>query len=222
MAGYFITSTDTNVGKTTAALCLMKYIKSQGNTVGCMKPVSAGCEKTPDGLRNDDAIQLMQEASVDLPYDWVNPYAFEPPIAPHIAAQQSSVHIDTKIISDRYKEISSKSKFVIVEGAGGWLVPINDHQTMADIARTLNLPVILVVGLRLGCLNHALLTADNIVQGGFAFSGWISNYIDSNMLAQEKNIESLETMIPAPHIGSISFEENVSKRTLEISSVFAI
>jgi len=208
MKGYFITSTDTNVGKTTVALCLMKHFKSLGKTVGCMKPVSAGCETTPEGLRNEDAIRLISQASIDLPYDRVNPYAFQPPIAPHIAAQQRGEYIDTKLILDRYREIAATSDLVIVEGAGGWLVPINHNQTMADIAVTLDLPVILVVGLRLGCLNHALLTANSIIQSGVPLAGWIANYIDRDMLNQKENVESLRSRINAPLIGTLIYNDN--------------
>ena len=216
MTGYFITSTDTNVGKTTAALCLMRYFKSQNKTVGCMKPVSAGCDKTPLGLRNDDAIKLTGEASIDLPYDQVNPYAFEPPIAPHIAAQHSGIPIQLEVIRKQYEEISSKSDVVIVEGAGGWLVPINEKQTMTDIAATLKTPVILVVGLKLGCLNHALLTANNIAQSELVFTGWIANQLDNNMLVEQENIETLKSRIQAPFIGSINYGIDTDTRKLSL------
>lgn len=217
MNGYFITSTDTNVGKTTVALSLMKYLKAQGKIVGCMKPVSAGCEATPEGLRNEDALQLIKEASMELPYDQVNPYAFAPPIAPHIAAQQTGVFIDTNIIAERYKEIASKSEVVVVEGAGGWLVPVNDHQSMADIAASLNTSVILVVGMKLGCLNHALLTAASITDAGVPFAGWIANQLENNMLEEAKNIEALKLRIQAPFIGSVTYGSRPSERILNLA-----
>ena len=165
-----------------------------------MKPVSAGCASTADGLRNDDAVLLLGESSVELSYDQVNPYAFEPPIAPHIAAQQAGIVINLQIIKDNYQAIAAKADAVIVEGAGGWLVPVNGSQTMADVAAALQLPVILVVGMRLGCLNHALLTANSIIESGLPFSGWIANHADKTMLQQQENIEALKERIEAPFL----------------------
>ena len=163
MKGYFITGTDTGAGKTVVSLALMHALQVQGKSVAGMKPVSAGCITTETGLRNDDAVQLQNASSVKLSYDVVNPYAYEPAIAPHIAAQAIGEHIALDKITTCYRQIASEVDIVIVEGAGGWLVPINDRETMADIARQLGLPVILVVGMRLGCLNHALLTAESIL-----------------------------------------------------------
>jgi dethiobiotin synthetase len=218
MSGYFITSTDTDVGKTTVSLCLMKYFKAGGKTVTCMKPVSAGCVVTADGLRNDDAIVLMNESSIELPYEEVNPYAFEAPIAPHIAAQQTNTVIKLQTIKNHYTALAAKADVVIVEGAGGWLVPVNESQTMADVAAALELPVILVVGIRLGCLNHALLTANSIAESGLEFAGWIANHIDSKMLNQRDNIETLKSMMPAPLIASVSFCSSSADRALLIKS----
>lgn len=209
MGGYFITSTDTDVGKTTVCLCLMKYLKENGKQVACMKPISAGCDATADGLRNDDAVKLISESSVPLPYELVNPYAFEPPIAPHIAAKQSKTLIDLSTIKDCYDNITNNADVVIVEGAGGWLVPINDTETMADIAASLRLPVILVVGIRLGCLNHALLTVNSIEESGLTMAGWIANHLDKDMPEQDKNVETLERMIAAPLIGTVDYCDNI-------------
>lgn len=216
MSGYFITSTDTNVGKTTAALCLMRHFKSLGKNVGCMKPVSAGCQKTPEGLRNNDAEQLIREASIELPYRLVNPFAYEPPIAPHIGAQLSGERIELNTINEYYHEIASKVDLVIVEGAGGWLVPVNDQQTMANVASALNIPVILVVGLRLGCLNHALLTVSSILQHNIPFAGWIANHLNEKMQSQDENLITLERMVPAPRLGNIAYNSNHILRKLEI------
>jgi dethiobiotin synthetase len=210
MSGYFITSTDTNVGKTTACLCLIKHLKESGKRVACMKPVSAGCTATTDGLRNDDAVQLIGESSIPLPYELVNPYAFEPPVAPHIAAKQSKTLIELATIKDCYDNIENKADVVVVEGAGGWLVPINETETMADVAAVLQLPVILVVGIRLGCLNHALLTANSIVERGLTLAGWIANHLDNDMREKEKNIETLEKMIAAPLIGTVDYCNNIN------------
>lgn len=217
MSAYFITSTDTGVGKTTISLCLMKHFKSAGQTVTCMKPVSAGCQVTVDGLRNDDAVQLLQESSVDLPYSLVNPYAFEPPIAPHIAARQTGETIEITKIKDQFKKISPQAGNIIVEGAGGWLVPINDAETMADIASSLGLPVILVIGMRLGCLNHGLLTAASIEDRGLKFKGWIANHIDNTMLQTEENIEALKLGIAAPLLGTVQYCNDPSHCTIDFT-----
>ena len=217
MGGYFITSTDTDVGKTTACLCLMKYMKENGKQVACMKPISAGCDATADGLRNDDAVKLISESSVPLPYELVNPYAFEPPIAPHIAAKQSMTLIELSTIKDCYDNITKKADVVIVEGAGGWLVPINDTETMADIAASLRLPVILVVGIRLGCLNHALLTVNSIEESGLTMAGWIANHLDKDMPEQDKNVETLERMITAPLIGIVDYCDHIEHCNIRLN-----
>jgi len=219
MSGYFITSTDTNVGKTTVAKLLMQYFKLHGRSVGCMKPISAGCEVTPEGLRNQDAVLLAKESSIVFDYDQINPYAFELPIAPHIAAEKLNQRIDIDIISNLYTRIKSKVDVVIVEGAGGWLVPVNDLQSMADVAAILELPVILVVGMRLGCLNHALLTAESIRSTGLPFAGWVANYIDNTMLNQQDNIDSLKKRIQANFLGSIAYQNDINNCKLEFSPV---
>lgn len=207
MNGFFITSTDTDAGKTTISLSLMQRLKRAGKIVSCMKPVSAGCELTSDGLRNSDAVKLLAESSLMLPYELINPYAFKPPIAPHIAAHKVGEKIEIETIVDNFRKITDQSDIVIVEGAGGWLVPINEKQTMADIATALQLPVVLVVGLRLGCLNHALLTAKNIIDTQVPFAGWIANHVDPEMLQQQENIESLNQRINAPLLGVVAFKE---------------
>jgi dethiobiotin synthetase len=203
MKGYFITGTDTGVGKTLVSLALMHALQAQGKNVAGMKPVSAGCLKTKNGLRNDDAVQLQKASSIELPYDIINPYAYEPPIAPHIAAHQLGDQISINKIEDCFNPIASQSDLVIVEGAGGWLVPINENETMADIAVRLNLPVVLVVGMRLGCLNHALLTVESIQNNGGKLAGWVANQIPPNMDKSAENIDSLEHRISAPLLGLI-------------------
>jgi dethiobiotin synthetase len=205
MPGYFITGTDTGVGKTHVAVALINALKAQGKTVAGMKPVAAGCKTTPQGLRNDDALQLQKASSVDLPYELVNPYAFEPAIAPHIAAQESGIEIHIAHIKECYEQISEKVDTVIVEGAGGWLVPLNDRETMADIVAELHLPIILVVGMRLGCLNHALLTAESVKAHGGTLAGWVANYIDEDMTKTEDNLRSLQSRIGGPLLGNIPF-----------------
>jgi dethiobiotin synthetase len=201
--GFFITGTDTDVGKTTVALGLMAAFKRAGMSVAAYKPVSAGCVQTFNGLRNDDAVRLMQQASIELPYDIVNPYAFEAPIAPHIAATEQHVEIDINVITQAYWHISERVDVVIVEGAGGWLVPLNDTQTLADAAGALQLDIIQVVGLRLGCLNHALLTSANIAAHGLTQVGWVANQLTDNMCNSSENIRALQQRLTGKCIGVI-------------------
>ncbi len=203
--GYFITGTDTDVGKTVISLALVEKFKQQGFKTGVMKPVSAGCELTDQGLRNSDAVSLQKTSNVELDYDTINPYAFAPPIAPHIAAVEKNTSIDIEHIKQCYQEIAKKSEHVIVEGAGGWMVPLNSFQTMADIAMRLQTPVILVVGLRLGCLSHTLLTVEAIRYSKLPLAGWIANHLSPNMPYVENNIETLKEMIDAPLIGCVPY-----------------
>ena len=203
MSGYFIAGTDTGVGKTVIATARISYLVAAGQRVAAMKPVSAGCVRTNEGWLNDDVMQLRQAANVSLPLALVNPYAFEPAIAPHIAAQQSGVEIDLARIELAYREIASQADWVIVEGVGGFLVPLNDKQTAADMVQRLNLPVILVVGMRLGCLNHALLTVEAIQRRDISLAGWIANRVDPDMLSFEENLASLQARISAPLCGVV-------------------
>ena len=221
--GIFITGTDTGIGKTTVALGLMAALKEKGFTVAAMKPVSAGCVNTEDGLRNEDAVRLMQQSSIDVPYEVVNPYAFEPPVAPHIAAEETGVSIDIGLIKKRYEEIAQRADVIVVEGAGGWLVPINENETMADVARTLSLDVLTVVGIRLGCLNHALLTVNSIETNRCHHLGWVANLFTEDMQYSAENIQSLCERIKAPMLDKIEYGldtinlENTAKQLTEMT-----
>jgi dethiobiotin synthetase len=208
--GYFITGTDTGVGKTVVTLGLMQALQTRGNTVVAMKPVAAGCEQTPDGLRNDDALRLQQQASIELDYAQINPYAFAPAIAPHIAAEQAGVRIDIENIINKYSELSCMSDCVLVEGAGGWQVPLNGDQTLADLARFLGLDVIMVVGIRLGCLNHALLTAVSIAAAGCTLAGWVANQLPPSSECTQENINYLKSRISVPLLGVLPIMPVVS------------
>lgn len=214
MSGLFIAGTDTGVGKTLVASVLIQRGVAAGKRVAAMKPVSAGCVQTPEGWLNDDVAQLRAASNVALPLALMNPYAFESPIAPHIAAQQAGIEIDLARIESAYREIESQSDEVIVEGVGGLLVPLNANQTAADIVLRLNLPVILVVGMRLGCLNHALLTVEAMQQRGLTLAGWIANRIDPAMPAFDANLASLQARISAPLWGlasssTLRWQENI-------------
>jgi len=208
--GFFITGTDTDVGKTTIALGLMAALQQQGLRVAAMKPVSAGCTKTAAGLRNSDAVQLMQQASLALPYDVVNPYAFEAAIAPHIAAAQNNIVLHIEPLCRAYEKMAAQADVVIVEGAGGWQVPLNENETMADLAAALELPVINVVGLRLGCLNHALLTAESIAAHGLQHTAWAGNMPCADMVCVTENIMTLKQRLPGNCLGIVPFDSSLS------------
>ena len=200
--GYFVTGTDTGAGKTTISCALLRAFAAQGKRVIGMKPVVAGSE---DG-RWHDVEQLIAASNIDAAREHINPYAFDPPVSPHIAAQQAGIGIDLAVIQRAYQALSNQADIVIVEGAGGFLVPLNAQQTGTDLARALNLPVILVVGMRLGCLNHALLTAQAIRADGLPLAGWVANGIDPQMMALEENIATLEQRLDGPLLGKVPFD----------------
>ncbi len=202
---WFITGTDTGVGKTQVTLALMRYLQRQGWRVAGMKPIATGCEWTPAGLRNADAEQLLHYSSLSMPYTHVNPYAFFPPISPHLAALQAEQPIEVEKIVRTYHHVARQVDVVLVEGVGGWRVPIDPHHTLKELVISLNLPVILVVGLRLGCINHALLTAETIIRDGCPLHGWIANHLSAEESWQEV-IDSLQTLLPAPLLGIVPFQ----------------
>jgi dethiobiotin synthetase len=203
--GLFITGTDTGVGKTLVATALVRGLVREGRRVAVMKPIAAGAQRTAEGLRNDDALALMQVANVKAPYSSVNPFCLQAPIAPHIAARESGVTIDIGQIRDRYAALAAQSDWVVAEGAGGWLVPINDDQTVADIASALGLPVVLVVALRLGCLNHAILTKRAIDAQGIPFAGWIASTIDPAMPRRDDNLAALQHFLKTEPVAVVPY-----------------
>jgi len=210
MAGLFVTGTDTDVGKTHVAVGLMAALRQRGLRVAAMKPVSAGCEWVDEegerGLRNDDALQLSAQSSLAIPYRTLNPYAFEPAIAPHIAAQQVGVSMRLDVLQRACAEIEARAELVVVEGAGGWLVPVNARETLADLAVALGFPVVLVVGVRLGCISHALLSAESIRARGLTLAGWVANEISPQAACIEENIAALSQRLPAPLLGRVPFD----------------
>lgn len=203
----FITGTDTGIGKTLVSCALLSILAKQGGTVLGMKPVASGCRQTSQGLRNEDAELLIRHSSKVMPYSLVNPYAYEDAIAPHLAANQSDKPIDLEKIQRQYIELSAQCDHLIVEGVGGWLVPVNATQTMADLVIMLDMPVLLVVGMRLGCINHALLSYQAIVDSGLHCIGWVANQIEKNMLCLDENIASIEQRITAPLLGRIRYQQ---------------
>ncbi|MBI5658181.1 MAG: dethiobiotin synthase [Nitrosomonadales bacterium] len=200
---YFVTGTDTGVGKTLVCCALLRAFAVRGRRVAGFKPVAAGCGEDE---HNGDALALRAASSMPLTYGQVNPYCFRHAIAPHLAAKHSGVRIELTRILASYRELAGQADEVIVEGAGGFLVPLNDRQTGADLAQLLGLPVILVVGLRLGCLNHALLTAAAIAASGLTLAGWAANVPDADLPALRENIAALRERLAAPLLGVIEHQ----------------
>lgn len=211
---YFIIGTDTNVGKTYVASALVRHFAKAGyQTIG-MKPIASGCMQIPDGdLLNDDVLALSTASNVVAPLDLTNPYRFSPAIAPHIAAEQAEEIIDCEKIKQAYHELTQLAEVVVVEGAGGFLVPLNRQETLADLAVTLNIPMILVVGMRLGCINHALLTVEAIKSRGLTLAGWVANQVDAEMPVFEENLASLQQRIAAPCISVVLWQKDVNFNT---------
>lgn len=197
----YVTGTDTGIGKTRASCALLRSFALAGKRAIGMKPVASGCEVTAHGLRNDDALQLIAAGNVTAAYADINPYAFADPIAPHLAAADEGVAIDLQTIFEAYRRLRQASDVVVVEGVGGWCAPLGAQGMQADLVRALELPVVLVVGLRLGCLNHALLSVRAIEADGCTLAGWIGNRIDADMLRAEGNIDTLKSRIDAPLLG---------------------
>lgn len=212
MSGYFITGTDTGVGKTWVTLALIKMLQDRGKVVVGMKPVASGCQHTSQGLRNDDAEQIIKQSSKrdgqTLRYATVNPYAFELPAPPHIAAALMEVVIDIEKIVQVFNVLKKKADVVVVEGLGGWSVPLGDSIMLADLVHRLHLPVILVVGVRLGCINHALSTVRTMVMDGVKLYGWISSQMDKDFLYLKETVMTLEKNIHVPLLGSLPYMEN--------------
>ena len=202
--GYFIAGTDTDVGKTTIAAGLLHAAQASGMSTLGAKPVASGCAVTPKGLRNADALALMAESSIKLKYEQVNPFAFEPAIAPHIAAREAEVSLSVAALLEPMREIlAQNADFTIVEGAGGWRVPLSGHASLSDLAIALKLPVILVVGVRLGCISHALLSAEAIARDGLQLAGWVANEIEPTTSRLEDNLATLSEWLPAPCLGRV-------------------
>ena len=206
---YFITGTDTGVGKTLVSCALLRAFSAQGKRAVGFKPVAAGCD---DDDHNDDAKRLRAASNVQAAYGQINPYCFPHPIAPHLAARHAGVSIDFARILAAYRELAGLADEVIVEGVGGFCVPLNEKQDSADLAKELELPVILVVGMRLGCLNHALLTVRAIADYQLECAGWVANVADADMPALQENIDALRERIAAPLLGIIPYQSQPNKK----------
>lgn len=212
--GFFVTGTDTEVGKTLVSATLLDKLRGQGLRVAGMKPVAAGCDATVDGLRNEDALMLQAHSSLELPYGLVNPYALAPPIAPHIAAREAGVEIDIPHLLKAWHTLAEQVDRVVVEGAGGWLVPIGPRGTLEDLAIALQLPVILVVDIRLGCINHALLSTRAIAAAGLPLAGWVANHVHGPYARSADNIASIESRVDSPLLGVVPHLESAGTASI--------
>lgn len=211
ISNLFITGTDTASGKTLIAGALLNYLNHLGRKTLAFKPVSAGCQETPDGLRNQDAVELGAIASLKIPYSEVNPVVFKEPIAPHIAAAKIKTKITLTHLIDHYNQLKNyQPEHIIIEGAGGWRVPINNKQYISDFVKVANIPVILVVGMRLGCINHSLLTYEAMQKDGVKLAGWVANILDAKMLVVEENIACLKNVINGPLLGIVPYHKNMN------------
>lgn len=199
--GVFVAGTDTGIGKTHASCALLHALREAGLHATGMKPVASGCARTPDGLRNEDALALIAASDPQPDYALCNPYAFEPAIAPHLAATDVGAHVELARIEAAHAQLAARAECVVVEGVGGWMVPLSDALDAGAIAHALKLPVILVVGLRLGCINHARLSARAIAADGCELLGWIGNRVDPAMQRADDNLETLRRVLPAPCLG---------------------
>jgi dethiobiotin synthetase len=206
VSGFFITGTDTGVGKSVIATALVRGLVAEGLRVAVMKPVASGSQRTTEGLRNEDALALMAASNVPAPYDLVNPYCFEPPISPHIAAHDAGISVDLRHIRGSFEALASIADVTVVEGAGGWLAPIGPTASIQELALELDLPVILVVGMRLGCINHARLTKLAIETSGAGFAGWVANTIDPAMARSRENLETLIKLLGEPPLAVVPWQ----------------
>lgn len=201
--GVFVTGTDTEVGKTLIGSGLLHAMGQRGLRTAGYKPIAAGCESTPEGWRNEDALALSAAATLELAYEAVNPVALADPIAPHLAAEREGRRLAAEPLIDGYRQLAAEADWVLMEGAGGWRVPLNETQTLAALPAALGLPVILVVAIRLGCISHALLTAEAIAADGLALAGWVANVPAAEDTTTGAQIESIRQRLGAPLLGVV-------------------
>lgn len=200
---YFVTGTDTEVGKTVASSALLQAARLQGFITAGYKPVASGSDMTPEGLRNTDALALQRHSSLTLSYQAVNPYTFAEPTSPHIVSADEQRPIDFAVMSAGLNALEKSAEWVLVEGAGGWFTPLSETHTFADWVALERFPVILVVGVKLGCINHAMLTAQAIEQAGLPLAGWIANDVVPPGRRHQEYLATLKRLLPAPCLGEI-------------------
>ncbi|SHF73713.1 dethiobiotin synthetase [Microbulbifer donghaiensis] len=210
---YFVAGTDTEVGKTYVTAALLASAANAGLKTAAVKPVASGCESTDAGLRNADALLLQEAMTLELPYQQVNPFALEPAIAPHIAAMEAGKSLNLSRMAGVCRGVmSTGADLVLIEGAGGWRTPLGPRAFLSQLPRELNIPVILVVGMQLGCINHALLTAEAIRRDGLPLAGWVANFAREGMARPEENLATLKALLPAPLLGTLPFDERADYR----------
>ncbi|MFI2811871.1 MULTISPECIES: dethiobiotin synthase [Microbulbifer] len=210
---FFVAGTDTEVGKTHVTAALLAAAAARGLQTAAVKPVASGCECTHEGLRNADALLLQEAMTMELPYQQVNPIALEPAIAPHIAAMEAGKRLDVGRLAGVCRGVmNSGADLVLIEGAGGWRTPLGPRGFLSDLPRELDIPVILVVGMQLGCINHALLTAESIRRDGLQLAGWVANFAREGMARPEENLATLHHLLPAPLLGVVPFDEAADYR----------
>jgi dethiobiotin synthetase len=212
--GIFVTGTDTGVGKTLVACALLHALRARGVRALGMKPVAAGARRVHGRLVNDDVEALKRASALEASEELVNPYCFEPAIAPHIAAEMAGCDVALERLASAYRELAASAECVVVEGAGGFRVPLGRDWDFADFARLLGLPVVLVVGLRLGCLNHAILTAAAISHAGLRLAAWAANDIDAHMLYAQENVRTLKARLRAPLIAHVPYQTQPDARNI--------
>ena len=211
---FFIAGTDTDVGKTVASKAILQALAAKGlNTIG-YKPVAAGSEKTEQGWRNSDALHLQKAATLEVAYDDINPYALELPTSPHIAAKHEDVEIKYDVLSEKLVQHKAQADVVLVEGAGGWRVPVSDTDNLSTWVKQEQLPVVLVVGIKLGCLSHAFLTAEAIRADGLNLVGWVANRVNPGTEHYADIIEMLESRLGAPKLGEIPYVPSAKRKEL--------
>jgi dethiobiotin synthetase len=220
-AGVFIAGTDTGIGKTHVSVALLHALRAAGQRAVGMKPVASGCERTPAGLRNADALALQSASSGSPAYADVNPFAFIAPVSPHLAAATEGRRVELAPIRAAHARLAAQADILVVEGVGGWLAPLADDLLASALPRTLDLPVILVVGLRLGCLNHALLSARAIAADGAQLLGWIANPVDPEMTMAAENRASLRALLAAPCLGMLARDPDPSTQVAALAAAVA-
>lgn len=210
-AVYFIAGTDTAVGKTRVTAGLLAAGRAAGLSVAGMKPVASGAEIHHDGLVNADALSIAAASGQTTAYRKLNPYCLLDAVSPHIAANRQNIRIDIRKIDEIAAQLAARHQLLLIEGAGGWYTPISESESMADMAKSLGAAVVLVVGLRLGCLNHARLTREAIEAGGCKMAGWIANHIDPHLAAVSENLATLEHLMGAPPLADLPHAINATR-----------
>lgn len=222
MKQYFVTGTDTEVGKTYVTCHLLRAATQAKLTSIGYKPIAAGCDLVDGEWVNEDAANIQKASGLSLPISEINPIALKPPIAPHIAASEAGVELTQDAIEKGLNHLQGYNvDFLLMEGAGGWRLPLSlgsdivPTRYLSDVVKSLNMPVILVVGMRLGCLNHAMLTAEAILADGLTIAGWVANDVTGNMTRYDENLASLKAMMPAPLLAEIPFKAQPSDAVLQ-------